>query len=477
MMPGSDARPLLSEPGHVLGRLVASSAPLAEKVVDDPPLVHRLGQVVLTLDEALIDAVSRAVLPLFVHDWQLPAAEPLLNRLDADELVEEIGHLVRVGRFGAAAIARRCIALARKTGARKTVLAVLAACPGSELRDELLRDALDPSLEDAVWLVRQSGLASETSAGLLAELLRKADDRQLGSIVGDPGISGKVIAIAESSVPAVLRKMVFLDALPLDDFVRVTLGVLSAAKGNERIKVARRALERCLVSHFSGDELGFLTTMLGGVGEALDGAWVARLGLSRGIAPSVAGHNLMAFRKASQPARLRVVWSVNEVAEVLRRRQSFDLDAAAADACAQLLFEAEKVTPQAAVSAAGHLLPMLMRQGREPVSLIIAAAFPLIYRELRKEDDVPDLLKFVPFFDWDRCKAARQELVSAFMSSTWPAGDLALTACRCDDIGRILRRAARAQGGKAYLRKVSDDVGRLPNVCRNAVRKVVAAIR
>jgi hypothetical protein len=75
--------------------------------------------------------------------------------------------------------------------------------------------------------------------------------------------------------------------------------------------------------------------------------------------------------------------------------------------------------------------------------MMIAAAFPPLYRELAKADDLPELFKFIPFLDWDRCKAARHELVDAFMSSTWPPSDLALTACRANDVGKILRRAAK----------------------------------
>jgi len=155
----------------------------------------------------------------------------------------------------------------------------------------------------------------------------------------------------------------------------------------------------------------------------------------------------------------------------------FDLNAGAAEACANLLFEAEKAAPRAALAAAGHLLPMLMRQRKDPVSRLIAATFPLIYRELAKKDDVPDLLKFVPFFDWDRCKAARQELVSAFMSSSWAPGDLALTACRCNDLGKILRRTAKAHGGNGYIGRVEADLARLPDSCRKSAVQTIRSIR
>jgi hypothetical protein len=161
----------------------------------------------------------------------------------------------------------------------------------------------------------------------------------------------------------------------------------------------------------------------------------------------------------------------------LRERGSFDLDSAASEACVQLLFEAEKAAPRAALAAAGHLLPMLMRQRNDPVSPLIAASFPLIYREFAKKDDVPELLKFVPFFDWDRCKAARHELVSAFMSSSWAPGDLALTAWRCNDLGKILRRTAKAYGGDRYISRVEADLARLPDACRRSAAQTIASIR
>ena len=90
---------------------------------------------------------------------------------------------------------------------------------------------------------------------------------------------------------------------------------------------------------------------------------------------------------------------------------------------------------------------------------------------------MPNLLKFVPFLDWDRCKAARHELVSAFMSSTWAPGDLALTACRCGDVDKILRRTAKSYGGDFDINRIADDIGRLPDACREMVERSLSAIR
>jgi hypothetical protein len=104
------------------------------------------------------------------------------------------------------------------------------------------------------------------------------------------------------------------------------------------------------------------------------------------------------------------------------------------------------------------LMSSLFHARRQPVSRMIAALFPMIYQELAKADDIPDLLKFIPFLDWDRCNTARHELVTAFMSSSWRAGDLALTACRCGDIATILKRVARSYGGEEYLARIENNL-------------------
>jgi hypothetical protein len=185
---------------------------------------------------------------------------------------------------------------------------------------------------------------------------------------------------------------------------------------------------------------------------------------------------MIAFSKATQPARLQLVQSIAKVAQILRDRPSLDLDEEAVAACAAFMFDAEEVTPRALLEAAGYLLPTLLRSRNRPVSLMIAAAFPPIHREFAKSDDVPEFFKFIPFFDWDRCKAARHELVDAFMSSSWPPRDLALTACRTDEVVSIMRWVAKQHDGGAYIERIASDLGNLPKGCRKAVEGAISKV-
>jgi len=298
------------------------------------------------------------------------------------------------------------------------VRTVLMDLPSSRRRDELVALTLDASVDDAVWLMRDQRLTAAVAQHMLVELVRGTDDRLLAAVIDDPKIGAEVFAILKDRAPDLIQRIVFAEGTALGPFVRAVNTAFESANDDERVLIAKRALSRCLVSRFEGNELNFLTDMINVVGEHLDGGWAVRCGLSPNVIESVASRNLVAFRGAAQPARLRVTWSIVEMAQVLRNRGSFDLNATAAEACADFFYEAEKATPRAALTAAGNLVPMLMEQIKEPVSAIVAAAFPLVYRELAKREDVPDLLKFFFFVDWDRCKVARRELASAFISST-----------------------------------------------------------
>jgi hypothetical protein len=465
---------LLSAPPAVLGSLVAENALLAKKVANNVPLLDRFGEILPEIDAALASAVGQELLPHLVMDWQISAARPLLKILDVEQLAAEVRHLGSVNDFAATNIVDLCLRHARDIGARQTILSVLCDLPGSKRRDHLLARALDPSIEDAAWLLRNSKLSDDVLVEMFTSLLRRADDGQLEAILGDGRTGTDAIRIVERTAPELLRRIVFIDAIPLEIFVRVVSSVFEGANFNDGEAIAKKALQRCLGQHFDGDEITFIANMLGVVGERLDGAWAARLGLARGISASIASRNMVAFRKAQNPARARVVLSIADVAQIIRDRRAFDLDAIAADACAQLLFEAEKAAPRAALSAADYLLPMLLQQRKVPVSLMIAAVFPMVYRELAKKDNVP---KFMSFLDWDRCKTARQELVYAFMSSSWAPGHLALIACRCSEIKKILRRVAKSYGGEAYLSRMASDLALLPEGCRESVEKMIASIR
>jgi hypothetical protein len=402
---------------------------------------------------------------------------PIFGRLSPQGVVAELRWLGDANDFQAKRLSAVLIDRAREVEALPEVRDVLVLSAASERRDALLARTVEPVGADVVWLLDEKRLPATTSAALLVSVLRRADDRQLAALLSNRAIGERVAARLPEEAVDVLVRAVIQDSLPMNAYIRVIRSVIPKVDDARKFEIAGRVIGRCLRNRFDGDEVAVLSMLLGILGSRLDGGWVARTGLERGVEADVADRNLISFENAPLAARKRIVGAVDEIARALQGRHLIDLSEVANDACAKLMFEAEKTSHDALVDAAGWLMPSLLRARRQPVSLMVAALFPITYRELAKVDDVSDFLRFVPFLDWDRCKTARREVVDAFMSSYWKPGALALTACRCGDVAKILRRVAWSDGGEEYLARIENDLGLLDNESQRLVKRTIVEIR
>lgn len=468
---------LAKAPTDIIARLVSQGGALTSRIAADDRLIDRMGVVLTEVDRELADRAGMMLRPFLVEDRQLSAAIPIFGRLDSQGVAAQLRRLGDANDFQAERLSAVLLDRAREVGSLAAVRDVLISSVASARRDALLVRTIDPVEADVLWLLDDRRLSETTSAELLVSVLRHADDRQFTALLSDCATGERVAARLPDNAVDVLARAVLLDSLPINSYVRIILSVIPKVDDARKFEIAGRVMGRCLRNRFDGDETAVLSMLLGILGARLDGGWVVKIGLERGIDAELASRNLIVFGKAPSAARKCIVGAVDEIARVLQGRQTIDLAEAANDACAKLMFDAEKTSRKALLDAAGWLMPSLLRTRQQPVSLMISALFPVVYRELAKADDVPDLLKLFLFFDWDRCKAARRELVDAFMSSSWNAGDLALTASRCGDVTLILKRVAESHGGKEYLVRIENDLGRLSDDDRHLVKRVIAEIR
>jgi hypothetical protein len=441
------------------------------------PLLERLAAGLTELDAAQFAAVRDAVIDFVVTDQQIALARPLIGSLDTAGLVAEVRHLADANAFGAHSFLPLLAARARDTSAifdLREALMTIASSPG---RDELIGLTLEPVARDVRWLLDEPRLGKDFARQLLYALLRAADSGSFRDVLAHADLAPSIVESVADAAHDLLGRAVHEAQLPLDLYVTAALRLMRLGSKDDRLALARHALNRCLRDHFPGDEIATLTMLLNALGARLDGAWAVRHGLERGVAASVVSRNAEAFDRASKSARQRILEAAFEIANTLAERPSIDLDEPASNSCAHLLWDAQSVNEAALVRGAGRLLPSLLRANRAPISALIASTFPLVYHELAKKDDIPDILKFIPFFDWDRCKAARRELVDAFLSApAWRPRDLALTACRADDVDRIFRRIGKTAGGEAYINRLSADISQLPGPCRDKVQRTIAQI-
>lgn len=474
----STEKALLEAKPQTLARLLMAGDALGQSAVKVPSIIHKLGQTLPALASDQFDGAKRALLPLLIEDAQLAAAKPLLATLNVEELLGEVNYLAHANNFGAESFIIPIVERARQISATGELRDTLLEIPASSRRDKFLCSTITSSVEDIAWLLGDERLNAKMVGTLLVQLLRVADSHLFRDLFNRESLAEAILARIPTDAADVLVRAVFETRLPLALHMATTLRLLSIAEGDQRIELAFKALERGLPERFAGDEIVTISTLLGIVGEVIDGGWAAQCGLSQDVAAQVMNRNLVAFHQAPESGRVRIVEAIDELARALESRYELELDADGAHALAQILWSAESENYSSLVSASGRLMPLLLRSTSHPVSIIVAAIFPIMYRELAKNDDVPHVLKFIPFFDWDRCKVARSELVDAFVNSrVWSPGDLVLTACLCSDLERILMRTARSVRGESYIEKLAEYLPRLPSECRKQAECIVSRIR
>ncbi|OCX33136.1 hypothetical protein QU42_00255 [Bradyrhizobium sp. UASWS1016] len=469
---------LKSAPPEIFGRVIGADKHLAEDVAASDQLVKRLSEVLPDFSPKTFDAVREAILPFLIRDTQIAAATPLLLSLSAEALLKQANHMAISSQFEARNFFAPLVARARELEITDRLWDALISTPVSVGRDDFLSSTLAPTSQDVERILADSRLDRGTAKRFLLELLRKADSTQFRDLFANHILEHALLASLSTTEADLLGRTVREANLSLTNHVSTVLRLLPISSDEQKFELARSALDRCLRDRFDLDEIPTIAALIDNLGSGLDGAWLAWRGLENSVSTFCVNRNLVAFGLASIPARAKIIEAIEEVARALETHHTIGFDQAAADSCAALLWDAHVRNSISLLRASGRLLPKMLRAQHAPVSAVIAATFPSIYRELAKEDEVPNILKFVPFFDWDRCKAARRELVDAFLASPqWRPADLALTACRSSDVDRIIGRLAKSGGGDIYMRRVYDGLANLPPACRDEVTRKISRIR
>lgn len=468
---------LTDAPLAILARLIAQGdIPLTSQITASDDLIGKISEIFQSVEYSLALRVGARLLPYLIDDRQLPAAMPIFSTLDAQEIAATLRGLSEANGYEAARMSTALVLRARDIGGLRLVREVLIQSQESDRRDALVARSLEPVAEDILWLLEETRLSKAARSAILLDTLERAEDQQLIVLLRDSAVGERMVQSLPDDAIEILTRALLLEGLPIEAYARIVRIAIPKISTAQRFPVAKRAIERLLRNRFKDAESATLLMLVEVMGARLDAGWVINIALDYRVPADVASRNLLIFEAAPAAVRRRMVEAIDEIAILLQQRERIDLTAAAYNACAKLFMDAEKQNRWALIEAAGRMVPSLLRARYEPVSPLIVALFPIVYREFAKADDVPELLKFIPFMDWDRCKAARHALVNAYTSSAWAPGDLALTAYRCGDVSRILKLVKKSNDGSEYLVKIGADLGRLEGEGRRVVRRVISAL-
>lgn len=472
------AQLLTEAPPEILVRLLTSSPALAEAAIsNDDGVSAALAGALTGLQPQLFAEAKRKLFRLLVDERHAVAAIPFIASLGADELSAELSYLYGVNKLASAAILNSLVARALDVGAESTILDKAQAFGPEQSVENLLFALLKPRIADIEWVLN-CALPDVRRTSLLVRFLSSLAPANLDGIFANNYESlDRVVQALPIDARDVNIRIANNVSMPLPMLVSVVSRILVNDDLRSAQPLLQRVLEKCLSEAFGGDEIAFVVKVLNRTDLASIGATIVRVGFDRRVPCQVVSRNILAFNRASDDARTAIVGQSEILARSLVDRRTFDLSVQAAEACSDLLWDARLVAPQAMLRASHILLPFLLRARREPASPLVAAVFPAVYSHLKKQSDAPDILGFWGLVEWDRCKVARRELVSAFLLSDWRPVDLALAGARAGDLPRIFEWLVRQDRGEAYLRSIERDVGSIGEPWQSEVRTAIGGLR
>ena len=468
---------------NVLLSLVDASDRLGEALVMamNASADRWLETVVRVLEGDNADARQRVRrrLVLLVDDAVAGKTVPrMLANVGGAELADLVVELGRRGGFRSEALNAALAEATRNTGSVDAVRdAVVSGMQSGDAQAFLLKivEFTGPDLE---WLL---GVGHGRVAGrVLTSLLADADEGAIRSVLTEDGRAPRVVSVLRAALPtsaSEIARILQCGLMPNRPGLDVGFDIVSTVPPEERQPLQQWLLREVLSTARPGDaRVGqAIAEFREGLTaeELVAAATVASIGRCR------LSENLVALNAAPRDVRDGVVGIVDTLSRYLVERRREELDEAAYRAWAEMLADAVAADPGRRIKAAGTVLGFAFRHVSYPVSALVVAAFPTVYRErgkLRKLGGVGrDLFGIFSYSwaSWKKPKDVRRELmdalVTAFLLSSWPPADLIVTALDAGIGERVVKRVRRRFLGTRYLESIGKDAERLDDELRGRV--------
>jgi GTPase-associated protein 1, N-terminal domain type 1 len=430
-------------------------------------------------DAELRARARRFIVSKLDHPAQASLLGPLLLGADTLTLVSVVHHIWATTRFGIEAFDQPLYRAARGEQGMAGLRAAILAPDETDSSNRFLLSTLRSDVASAKWLCNEASISERRRTHLLITLFANADDRELESLAQYSQLSARLEDALLTSLPdsaMTLARLLILGSPSVERLLPIGLQIFPHITGEVRTELGMSLLSGGLsAAPRSHDDL--VSKTLEAIGNEVDPHQLIILATPPHCAADRISSNIKLLNRTAKKLRDAVLARIDELTHRIAQRIGGRLDAEAVVSLASMLVDAGKVNADAQLRAASTALSYSLKSLQSPVSPLIVAAFPVVYKELKSEKETPRLLSFFFFPDWDRCKIARRDIVSAFMNSSWPPADLLLAVLDTGDAQEILQRVLRERDGEAYLSRVEKDLDRLPKERRARIEKELKTLR
>jgi hypothetical protein len=416
----------------------------------------------------------RNVVPLL----RIPAHAPLLAAVLRDSenevLISVVDQIRDTTQFKIAEFDEPLRRAARGTegivGLRR---AILASNPNPD-SDRFLLATIRPNTNDIEWLLREDGLTDCRRLSLLDAVLSRVSERDLQSLVQNESLSEKIEESLVTDLPSTatqLARVLISASVPVGRLLRNGCRVLPLLEAELRADLTLRMLTLGL-SSASSSENAALEKLISESVNFLDSHRLIAMAIPWNASQQRVSDNVVLLDQATSKIRTGILGDIEELSERLIARRNELMPEELVRSWAHLLADSGAISQRAQTNAAGSVLSFALEELYKPVGPLIVVAFPIVYAELRAGNETPGLLSFF-FSDWDRCKTARKNIAQAFLRSSWSTTDFIKAVEPTGDLRRIFDRLLREPKGETFLRRLRDDVSKLPAQERKRLEAVI----
>lgn len=147
------------------------------------------------------------------------------------------------------------------------------------------------------------------------------------------------------------------------------------------------------------------------------------------------------------------------------------------NAWSQILMRAQaELSDDVALRLHMESIAFCLSHPRLPVGHVLCSAFPSVYDAVSANIATHVTDEMFGYFDWDKAKRLRRDVIDAFMVSSWPPEQLALIGSRCKVLRKIVHRIQRKWGGEDYIRRILEGLRSMESVEAASVAGEVATM-
>lgn len=331
--------------------------------------------------------------------------------------------------------------------------------------ERFIFDTLALKQDDLNWLFRSS-VNNDKKCRLLISLVKSSSAQELDRTFNDPDLcisALDLLSIAIKSNASTIIDILMHGKVPIEKFLSLGNQVLPFADRHLIKDFSYLLIRRGLNEAKVGSE--HISKIFNSAAPFIAAPQLIEMAFSARTSAARIGENLILIANSSESMRVRIQEHIDELSNRLVTQDRQNLPEAAFAAWSSLIETSGHVASNAQFSASTVTFSFAIRLTFRPVSRLLVTCFPVIYSQLlnsKGEDDfrlIPALisLPFHFFSDWDRCKIARNNLVDAYLESTWPPFDLILISIHSNILYETLKRINKKHNNLNYISNIDFD--------------------